>query len=93
MRDRFGSLNAALELAGFEPRATGRPPRPENDAAARKVGKPKVGAKHLARYHEQTVELREQWGEGPALKSALYELALSAIAEADRIVGYSEDLV
>lgn len=93
VRDRFGSLNAALVLAGFEPRGTGRPPRPENEACARTVAKPKVGRSHLARYHKRTVELRDEWGDGPALKAALYELALSAIAEADRIPGVSEDLM
>lgn len=93
VRERFGSLNAALELAGFEPRPTGRPPRPENDAAARAIRRPKVGEDALRGYFERTAELRAEWGEGPALKSALYELALSAIAEADRIVGISEELV
>lgn len=93
VRERFGSLNAALELAGFEPRATGRPPRPDNDAAMRAAPKPKAGEKALRGYFDKVAELREQWGEGPALKAALYDLALSAIAEADRIIGYSDELV
>jgi hypothetical protein len=93
VRDRFGSMNAALALAGFEPRPPGRPPRPDNEACARKVRKPKVGQDALASYFKRTEKLREKWGDGQALKGALYELALSAIAEADRIQGVTDEFM
>jgi hypothetical protein len=78
VRARFGSLNAALELAGFEPRPTGR--QPVSDIPQRK---PHVGAIALRGYVRDVERAREQddpW----ALKQALYDLAMSAIAEGDR---------
>jgi hypothetical protein len=50
---------------------------------------PKVGEMALRRYFDEIEQAREQGG--PALKMALYDLALSAIREADRIPGI-EDL-
>lgn len=87
VRDRFGSMNGALVAAGFEPRSAGRPNRPENDPP---IPKPKVGGAALCAYYSTTVEERLSDGGGPGLKKALYDLALSAILEADRIRGIVE---
>jgi hypothetical protein len=85
VRERFGSLNDALVLAGYEPRATGRPAKPENEEAAAGRPRPKTGETALGNYFRSAQLAREEGG--PALKLALYDLALSAIREADRIAG------
>lgn len=80
VRDRFGSLNAALVMAGYEPRATGREPKERTVEAP----KPKTGPKALAEYMAAVEEAR-QADDPVSLKQALWTLALSAISEADRL--------
>jgi hypothetical protein len=59
VRERFGSLNDALVLAGFEPRAAGRPAKPENEGAAGSRPRAKVGPAALCDYYSETVAARE----------------------------------
>jgi hypothetical protein len=79
VRERFGSLNAALVAAGFQPRAAGRPA-----ASVTSVGRPRTGADALRGYFRTVMDARGS-GDPSVLKTALYVLAMSAIREADRI--------
>jgi hypothetical protein len=77
VRDRFGSLNAALVVAGYSPRAQGRHeprlPRP-----------PQVGPEALAARVEAVERARLDGRKNP-LRDALYDLAVAAMTEADRL--------
>jgi hypothetical protein len=79
VRERFGSLNAALVMAGYDPRATGRQPK-----AQRPLRNMVAGDEGLDRLFERVEELRAA-ERGAALRHALYDLAHAAIAEADRL--------
>lgn len=78
--NHFGSLNAALMIAGYEPRGPGRErggsylPRP-----AAEVG-PEVIADR-----QQLVDKARATGDPDRLKLALYELGIAAMTEADRL--------
>lgn len=85
VRARFGSLNAALVLAGFEPRANGRPPKSGNRPG---VPRPEVGRAALGECYGVVQGVLD--GDQIALKGALYQLGLSAILWADKIDGGSE---
>lgn len=81
VRERFGSMNGALIQAGFPPRETGRQPKSE-----RPFRKPPTGERALEDLYEAVRGARAA-GVKPGLKAALYDLATSAIIEADRIPG------
>lgn len=83
VRDRFGSLNAALVQAGFEPRTVGREPTTRVTSAP---SKPRTGPQALEDYLAAVVAARER-NDQAALKRALWDLAMSAITEADRLPG------
>jgi hypothetical protein len=81
IRERFGSWSAFMVACGWQPKAPGRQPRPGNDVAR---PRPKIGPEAQARYAAEVAAARES-GDELALKLALYDLAMSAIGEADRI--------
>lgn len=78
--NQFGSLNAALMVAGYEPRGPGRErgrgylPRPA----------PEVGPETIAD-RQAGVDRARECGDKDALKLALYELGIAAMTEADRL--------
>lgn len=77
VRDRFGSLNAALVIAGYTARSQGRheptEPRP-----------PSYGPEPL-RAAFTGVENARTDGRKARLRAALYDLAVAAMTEADRL--------
>lgn len=77
VRRHFGSLNAALVIAGFEPRQRGGQPselRPVHRPGPKAVGE-LVADVEQAREDEDRAKLRE----------SLYQLAVAALTEADRL--------
>jgi hypothetical protein len=80
IRDRFGTVNAALELAGYPRVLPGRPSR----AGASTL--PAAGESALRGYFRDVARARVT-GDPFALKSALLMLAMSALREAERLDG------
>lgn len=80
VRARFGSMNAALVRAGFEPRAAGRQP-----TTGQGIGRPQIGRDALERYIAAVQTNLD--GDQTELKASLYELAMSAFWWADRLGG------
>ena len=88
VRDRFGSLNAALVICGFEARAPGR--QPVEPDAPRPVRKPKYGPEALEEARQRVTTARAHVARGKTaeesgLRDALYDLAVAAFTEADRL--------
>lgn len=81
--DRFGSVNAALVMAGFEPRNPG-----EHHADLQPVHREK---KTFVEYVADVDQAREEGG-GEPLRKALYQLAVASLTEADRMSAKSERL-
>lgn len=79
VRERFGSVNAALVQAGYPPVPTGRPAR--TAAPQRRVG---TGELALGRYFDAVRDARAA-GDATRLRLALETLAISAMREADRL--------
>lgn len=79
--ERFGSMNAALVAAGYEPRSTGRQPR--EPVVPRKPGK-QWGAKELSAAAGRVKRARSARDE-EELYAALIELATAAFNEADKL--------
>ena len=80
IRSRFGSMNAALVQAGYEPRSAGRQP-----TTGQGIGKPKIGRRALEEYIEAVQANLD--GDQVALKASLYQLAMSAFWWADGMAG------
>lgn len=76
VRERFGSLNALLVAAGFEPRPAGRIPVNEPP-------KLKFRPRPLSDISADIEQFRDD-GNKPRYKAALYELAQAAIVLADK---------
>lgn len=81
--DRFGSVNAALVMAGFEARSPGN-----QESELRPVHRER---KSVSDYAAEVHELRSQGG-GEELRHALYQLAVAALTEADRMGAKAEKL-
>jgi hypothetical protein len=82
VRDRFGSMNAAIVMAGYEPRPTGRPPT-SNPYNGRDYKHPGIGRSALTEHFEAVQGLLDE--DRARLKAALYDLSLSALFWADKI--------
>jgi hypothetical protein len=80
--NRFGSMNAALVAAGFEPRGPGQ--QPDVPVIPGKPWRPKAGEEAVDAAIEHTREARAA-GDQEQLHEALIELAIAAFNEADKI--------
>jgi hypothetical protein len=78
---RFGSLNAASVIAGFQPRSRGGNQIQGHDAPPHK---PRWGAEALLELEARVKDARDA-NNAEALREALYELAVAALTEADRL--------
>lgn len=80
IRERFGSVNDALELAGYPRVPPGRPRRAMPSAL------PQAGESALRGYFRDVAHARAA-GDALRLKAALLTLAMSALREAERLDG------
>lgn len=88
VRRLFGSFNAALAAAGFEPRPVGRTPREltdrQVDALRRRNGGFAAGPSQLANHLRSVMEARKAH-DTLLLRAALYDLAAAAMAWCDSL--------
>lgn len=82
IRERFGSLNAALVLAGYDARTAGT--QWKDPEGPRPKRRPAYGKQALEDAYAQAQEARVQ-DDKEALSDALYDLAVTAFTEADRL--------
>ena len=80
MMRRFGSMNAALALAGFEPRGPGNQP----GVPRRPTAPQPIGQEALERRLDDIGKARGRT-DPDRLRAALYDLAIAAMTEADRM--------
>lgn len=93
VRQRFGSMNAALVAAGFEPRAPGRQPKTEPDPIrleANEIARAEVASEARFRHLVRRLLEAQQAGDAESQRTLWYEMAEVAVVLGDRVPADSE---